>query len=302
MFVFMRQYGWIALLLLVAEGVFLHYTDSRWLFTFLFYAPEEIFQQNYPRFWWLVYGVVKGQVWVLVGVALYYVMQLKQAAINLMGELRHYISAQAAALRMYFQRIDGYKPLSLGLQISISVFLFAVFSAGYYVLQHLEQDKDAFFETQLKSTYVLLAALCVQLLIAVYRSRFKVKEQIERILVKNGTAYNLAIFRIVIGFQLWGIYSFNHAERSYFAAFPQEMRVSLPGMGWFIHHVPISPTLYELACYGGIAASLLIMVGLFTRWALWINVPLSIYIRSAHVFRKVVARSYLGMVSDYFSI
>ncbi len=75
-----RKYGWIALIWLVAEGLFLYLTDSRWLLTFLFISPVEVFEKNYPRFWWLVYGVVKGHVWVVRFMFVWYIITNLRAA------------------------------------------------------------------------------------------------------------------------------------------------------------------------------------------------------------------------------
>lgn len=68
-----RKYGWIALLWLVAEVLFLYFTDSRWLFTYLFFSPVEVFQKNYPDYWWLVYVVMKVHMPAMSFVAVWFV-------------------------------------------------------------------------------------------------------------------------------------------------------------------------------------------------------------------------------------
>lgn len=94
----------------------MHYTDSRWLFTFLFYAPVEVFQQNYPRFWWLVYGVVKGQVWVLVGVAVYY------AASRILASVIKYAKESAEGVKKQLTSLGKLIMLS-GISVLVTLLL-----------------------------------------------------------------------------------------------------------------------------------------------------------------------------------
>ena len=104
--VLFRKFGWIALLWLVAEVLFLYFTDSRWLLTFLFYSPVEVFQKNYPDYWWLVFGVVKGHVWVIGAISVaycYYQLSSLLKALRYLAprSLRWFISLPVKCLKWF---------------------------------------------------------------------------------------------------------------------------------------------------------------------------------------------------------
>jgi hypothetical protein len=169
-------------------------------------------------------------------------------------------------------------------QFIVTAIVTLIFIGCYFVLRSRIIDDEKFFEAQLSLSHWYLALLGVQLLafVSVYRQQLI-------LFLKNwfsepGSAYNLAIFRIVIGFHLIGRYFDNFSGNSYWAGLPRAMRVNLPYMGWFIQNIPINPSLYHYATLAAIICAICICLGLFTRFMLIVNIPLGIYVLGVPFF------------------
>ena len=262
------KYGWIVVLLTVMQLVLYYFSATGSLLHYLLFAPLSDFQKLYPHLWWLVFTAIKGGPLLMVASSVYFLATWWQTAGR---NLRNRYSAQYAFL-------NGQQELNLWHQLIVSTLLFIAFSAAYFVLQFFISSKAVFFQTQLYLSYGLLVVLGGQFVLVVLRSRLTLVSFLHSLFTQNGSAYNLAMFRVVVGLQLMGIYYTNITANAYWAGFPDNMRVSLPYMGWFIQNVPISPAIYAAVCQLGIVLAWCIMLGLFTRVALLLNIGLGIYI------------------------
>ncbi|OWY19290.1 hypothetical protein C7N43_29285 [Sphingobacteriales bacterium UPWRP_1] len=169
-------------------------------------------------------------------------------------------------------------------QFIITLVIFAFFSAMYYVLKWLVPQYFLFFRLQLILSWFLIIALIFQF----YASAYVVKDRLlpfaARFFTEPLSAYNLAIFRILMLKWLKNHYNYRVYDTAYWAAMPPEARVDLPYMGWFIQHIPISPEIYLFMGKLGIILSTMAMWGLFTRPALLLNIPVSIYVLGVPMF------------------
>ncbi len=169
-------------------------------------------------------------------------------------------------------------------QLAISLGIIFIFCAVYYCLNALIPDKDIFFELQLRFSWILLIVLGLQLMLLLMLNRKDIIPFFERFFAGKGSAYNLAIFRVGIGLELATIYHYNLEHCMFWTSMPHSMRVSLPFMGWFIQNIPINAFWFSAACQLGYILALMIVFGIFTRPALLINIPISIYAIGAPMF------------------
>lgn len=190
---------------------------------------------------------------------------------------------QKAAYFLGISRQESYEKALLR-QFIITLIIFAFFSGIYYLLQWLVPDYFIFFRLQLIISWFLIIALLFQF----YASAYVVKDRLlpfaARFFTEPLSVYNLAIFRILMLKWLKNHYNYRVYDTAYWAAMPPEARVDLPYMGWFIQHIPISPEIYLYMGKLGIILSTMAMWGLFTRPALLLNIPVSIYVLGVPMF------------------
>lgn len=130
---------------------------------------------------------------------------------------------------------------------------------------------------------------------------------------ESDSAKNLALFRIFFMFILTFHTAFHPLEHFLQrAALPASARVSLPYMGWLIHHIPISPDLYHVAIVLGVICGLMATLGIFTRYSLLAYSLLALYIFGVPNFFGKLNHNHilvwfpfllsLGPAGDQFSI
>ncbi|MBK8659446.1 MAG: hypothetical protein IPN22_11405 [Bacteroidetes bacterium] len=290
--VLFRKYGRIARLLLIADTLLLYLTDSRCLFHFLTFAPLETFEENYPRLGWLVWAAAKIHWPLLAAISLWYYFMVRKNTksgweepasvwILFLQQLHPKCEHLIQFIYQKVSSIGGNYSISLSTQFATSLFLVTVFSEWYLSLNELSVD---FFQQQLRLSHWLIRALLLQLCIVLFLSRHRLKELVTTFFAKKASPFNVAIFRIIIGYNLSGVYSGFIDHHSYWAGFPHHMRVSLPYMDWFIQNVPISPAQYHWAGVFGMVAAKCIMFGFLTRPMLLVNIALGIYIINVPMF------------------
>ncbi len=281
---FFFRYQFAAVIVAGVAEIIIHYKSYReglrkssgYLSLFMFIAALVVFAvytQNYKA------ELTLYALSVLSGFSLQYLAQNK-FSIPVLGKVSVYFLRLSDSI---LNAADYQKSLLKNGVVTVAYTL--LFVAAYYFLETRNfYSETAFFKAQLLLTHAYLLLLCLHFFLVVYLNRDAVFPFLKGFFSEPGSAYNLAIFRIVIGYYLWGVYRFNGLHNAYWASLPDDMRVSLPYMGWFIQNVPISPEIYSTATYIGAVVAFCIMAGAFTRVALIINIPLSIYILGVPFF------------------
>jgi predicted DCC family thiol-disulfide oxidoreductase YuxK len=138
------------------------------------------------------------------------------------------------------------------------------------------------------SAAVFIGAVLVGLALAII-FRAQVIGTVRRFFSEPGTAFNLAVFRLVFygtALALAGV-PLHTAER--FAALPRGLMVPPAGFNLVSGFFPISVTLVQVAFWLAVAASVLAAVGLFTRSAgVVFLVAAGYYLTIPQIFGKVV--------------
>jgi len=154
----------------------------------------------------------------------------------------------------------------------------------YYIARFAISDKVVFNAVQFWISYLLILSLIYLAYCLIYTGRNQILPFVKQFFLTPTSAFNLAIFRALIGLYLFGFYHYRTFTTPFWATMPQESRVSLPMMGWFIQNVPINPELYHITGIAGMVLAWFITVGLFTRPALLLNIPLSVYLLGVPMF------------------
>ncbi len=178
---------------------------------------------------------------------------------------------------------DAY-PKALFKSFIAAMLVLAVASILYYTARFFITDDVIFDAIQFWISYLVILILIFQTYCTLYIGRSRIIPFTKDYFTTPTSAYNLAIFRVVIGLYLFGFYHYRTFTTAYWATMPHESRVSLPMMGWFIQNVPINPELYFAVGIFGMVLAWFIAFGLFTRPALLINIPISIYLLGVPMF------------------
>ena len=121
------------------------------------------------------------------------------------------------------------------------------------------------------------------------RYRVRVIGAVRAFFSEPGTAFNLAVFRLVFyatALALSGV-PLHTAER--FAALPRGLMVPPTGFSLVSSSFPISVTLVQIAFWVAVVASVFAAVGLFTRYAsVAFFVAVTYYLTIPQIFGKVV--------------
>lgn len=251
--------------------------------TYTYMALYNTMQSCFPSVAGLAFAVVIGIPHALFAALLYYVLLrfFHRFPVNVYAvqwtikSIQLYLTL-ALKLRL-FTKSGGYKTNAFK-QFIVSAFIVSIFTGLYYLLKGQGEETSAFFHRQLRLSHVLIAVLMYQLFTVVYICRDDIIPFIKNLLKQSGSPYTLAIVRIVILNRLYHQIDSNYSQAAYWAGFPDDMRVSLPYMGWFIHNIPISPSLYKTLAVAASITSVMGVVGFFSRPAIFISAILSIYV------------------------
>jgi predicted DCC family thiol-disulfide oxidoreductase YuxK len=138
------------------------------------------------------------------------------------------------------------------------------------------------------SAALLIGALLAGVALAI-RYRGRVIAAVRTFFTEPGTAFNLAVFRLVFystALALAGV-PLHTAER--YASLPRGLMVPPTGFSLISGSFPISVTLVQIAFWVAVAASVLAAIGLFTRYAsLAFLVAVTYFLTIPQVFGKVV--------------
>jgi len=237
------------------------------------------FLDDFYIFWMPVVLVVGMVIRVpeLLHLLLFHLVFFRNGIVDLFSRFKSPNENQFKTLKNKLLNFDTY--LS-GLAIHAPIFLFYfTLSIGLYfaLKQTLPQPEFLFWQLTLSRFLVVAIALHILLLV---KARMETTKQMGwKFLFGTGSAYNLAILRFVVmiglaqSYQGWVI-----NDLSTWIALPDSARESLPLMGWFIHSIPINPELFTICIWAATICAYMAALGLFTRTALLVHIPLAIYV------------------------
>ena len=183
-------------------------------------------------------------------------------------------------LRWFTDKLTAFETYITGLKRNIPFFLgyVGLFCCFYFVLeQFIPENQFKFFQSIWSKLLVLVMVTHLGFLVAARWQQTKV--MLWNFLFETGSAYNLAIIRILFMLNLMGSYrAWALPELSKWALLPETSRQALPFMGWFIYNIPINETLYIVATQAAIICCVFASFGFLTRIALFIHIPLAIYV------------------------
>jgi hypothetical protein len=198
----------------------------------------------------------------------------------------HFTQAMRSIRQFYgfLFEFDSYKR---GLTIHLSaLFLYSCIFLGIYfvITRTILPDNYKFYYQLILSKLLVVSILGHAALLIVLRWN-AFAGLIKAYFTEPGAPYNLAIFRILFFIVLSGQFVFlNATVQVSWTYLPASSRVSLPFMGWLIHHLPINTVLYTTLSYLGGILSLMICLGLFTRYALLMLLPVAFYVLGIPMF------------------
>lgn len=167
----------------------------------------------------------------------------------------------------------------MGLHITIMLCYVGLFSIVYFVLEAQNYNHDYFLWLQLMLSRILVAVILLHALALVLQRRKQSLQMLKEFVFEKGSAYNLAIFRILfftllflaIRYEVFGSYmTWTHL--------PESARGDLPFIGWLIRMLPITPEIYGLAANVGSVLVFLALIGFRTRWMLLAYIPIGMYL------------------------
>jgi len=174
--------------------------------------------------------------------------------------------------------INGTYNRRLWLHLLILFFTSVFFISIYFVLGTRGYQEDIRSYYQLILSRALLLAMVVHLILVVSIKWPSMLTLLREYFTEKGSAFNLAIFRIIFFGILGGHFLFYCSKiQISWAYLPYASRVELPFIGWFIQAIPISPEIYLLSSIIAGLLSLLVCVGLFGRFAVIALLPFAFY-------------------------
>lgn len=176
--------------------------------------------------------------------------------------------------------------------------LLAFYSGSCIGVYFYEQSKypnvDEFFYHQQNLSRLLVAAMMFHLFVLMVLRKKQLVLMVRDYFSEKGTAFNLAIFRILFFFMLSGHFFFYSPFKDMpWTRLPGSSRVSLPFIGWFIQNIPINPTLF-LSC--SVIAGILcfcVCIGFLTRYASVLLLPFAFYVIGIPMFYGKLSHSHI---------
>ncbi len=179
------------------------------------------------------------------------------------------------------RRLFGFDSYVKGLLLHVVVLCLyiGVFAVVYYQLESHFTDPDEFFRVQLMLSQGLIIVILMHLAALIYYRKEQTIRTIREFVFEPGSPQNLAIFRI-IAFLLILMSINGDVFGSYiqWSHLPHSARVGLPFIGWLVDWLPISPEIYRTMAIIATVLAWLILVGFKTRIALFLYLPVALYL------------------------
>lgn len=170
--------------------------------------------------------------------------------------------------------------------IMVLVCYLSIFIGVYFTLAHYISDFEPFFFYQRLLSIGFLIVLCLHGVSFFFFQKEDTVHKIKGLVFHKSTALNLAIFRIIFFlFVIDSLYPFSNLNSlKAWSHRPKSSMVSLPGIGWLMELIPVSPVLYEAAIYAGLFLAVCSMLGLGTKYVIKIFIPVAFYIWAVPCF------------------
>lgn len=162
--------------------------------------------------------------------------------------------------------------------------LFGIFVGIYGIMSYRMADAEAFFRWQLVWARLFVACFSLYLCGFVLGNMKWVKAQARLFLFTGGNAYNLAVVRVILFFFLLMFYRNALYENAFWMDMPGEALVPLPYTAWWAGCIPVSHGLYAALACTGIALCILAILGLGTRWVMYLNILVGLYVLGMPMF------------------
>jgi predicted DCC family thiol-disulfide oxidoreductase YuxK len=125
-------------------------------------------------------------------------------------------------------------------------------------------------------------------LIAAWWFRTSVTNAIRRYFSEPGSAFNLAVFRLIFYSTALALVNLPEEQVEHYASLPRGLIVAPAGLGFVAKHLPISTALVDVSYTVSVAASIFAAIGLFTRIAsVAFLVAATYYLTIPQLFGKV---------------
>ncbi|MEM9024625.1 MAG: hypothetical protein AAGB22_12840, partial [Bacteroidota bacterium] len=151
------------------------------------------------------------------------------------------------------------------------------FLAGHFLLRNL-LDADNFLHYQRFWSRLLVVVMLLHVSWVVRQRLTATRTMVRQFLCTPGSAYNLALLRIVFMYYLSLTLNWQTESFTSWTHLPDTAREPLPFMGWFIDGLPITPEVYAICLQVCVALAFLAAIGIFTRPALLLYTLLAIYV------------------------
>lgn len=138
---------------------------------------------------------------------------------------------------------------------------------------------------QLWLSKMLVVLMLLHLLACIMFRKKQSLQLLHDYFTEKGSAYNLAIFRIVFFYYLGGhlIYQVFKNGITY-TYLPQSSRSPIPYMGWVVEHLPVNPGIFTVVSIIGGVLSFMVCIGLFSRQASLLLLPFALYALGVPMF------------------
>ena len=134
----------------------------------------------------------------------------------------------------------------------------------------------------------LLAVIVVGGLAVAWRYRNFVIATLRTYFTEPGSAYNLAVFRLIFYATAFALVAVPESQARHFADLPRSLMFPPWGTGRVAPHIPLSPDLARIAFIALLASSVLAAIGLMTRLAsIVFLVAMTYYLTLPQLFGKV---------------
>lgn len=178
-----------------------------------------------------------------------------------------------------YRWLFNYESYTKGLVIHTMVFIvyYSLFAVGYFWLEANVTEK--FMWTQRIYSKGLIVVILIHTFTVVWLRKKQTIDTFKSFVLEKGSAYNLAIFRILIFTIILGsFYGEVFGVFEEWTHLPDSERQGLPLIGWLIEILPITPELYRIVATIGAVLAVSILIGFKTRWALLLYVPIALYL------------------------
>jgi hypothetical protein len=223
---------------------------------------------------------------VVSGVLLIHLILFPNFIKNLLLQFTQYIKNHWLSYRLYHSLYNEKNYLKKLVKHLLLILLYTgVFTLLYYIIDSFKLEYHVFFYFQnLLSKGLIILLVLHAASFFIFNKRIALKN-IQDFIFQQSTAYNLALFRILFfAFSILNLIGPYVLSLKAWTYLPKSSQVALPGIGWLMEIIPVSPQIYQLMIWLSIALSIMAIFGLKTKWVLRFYIPVAFYIWAVPCF------------------